>query len=65
MIREYQRLMDDETNRLKLGWSVQRTLSKINYRIHTDAIKDTLIPPIVTQQQVTSIYAGSLTFFIS
>ena len=45
LIREYQRLKDDETDRLKLGWNVQRTLSKINYRIHTDAIKDTLVPP--------------------
>ena len=58
LIREYQRLKDDETDRLKLGWSVQRTLSKINYRIHTDAIKDTLIPPTVTQQQMTNIYAS-------
>ena len=58
LIREYQRLKDDETNRLKLGWNVQRTLSKINYRIHTDAIKDTLIPPTVTQQQLNSIYAS-------
>ena len=58
LIREYQRLKEDETNRLKLGWSVQRTLSKINYRIHTDAIKDTLVPPIVTQQQLNSIYAS-------
>ncbi|MBR3647758.1 MAG: KilA-N domain-containing protein [Paludibacteraceae bacterium] len=58
LIREYQRLKDDETDRLKLGWSVQRTLSKINYRIHTDAIKDTLVPPQVTQSQITSIYAS-------
>ena len=58
LIREYQRLKDDETDRLKLGWSVQRTLSKINYRIHTDAIKDTLVPPEVTQQQLTGIYAS-------
>ena len=58
LIREYQRLKDDETDRLKLGWNVQRTLSKINYRIHTDAIKDTLVPPQVTQQQLTGIYAS-------
>lgn len=37
---------------------MQRTLSKINYRIHTDAIKDTLVPPEVTQQQLTGIYAS-------
>jgi hypothetical protein len=58
LIREYQRLKDDETDRLKLGWNVQRTLSKINYRIHTDAIKDTLVPPQVTQQQLTGSYAS-------
>lgn len=58
LIREYQRLKDDETNRLKLGWSIQRTLPKINYRIHTDAIKDTLIPPEVTTLQLSSIYAS-------
>lgn len=58
LIREYQRLKEDETDRLKLGWNVQRTLSKINYRIHTDAIKDTLVPPQVTQQQLTGIYAS-------
>ena len=58
LIREYQRLKDEETDRLKLGWNVQRTLSKINYRIHTDAIKETLIPPMVTQQQLNGIYAS-------
>ena len=58
LIREYQRLKDDETDRLKLGWNVQRTLSKINYRIHTDAIKDTLVPPEVTPEQLTGIYAS-------
>jgi len=45
LIVEFQRLKDDENDRLKLDWNLQRTLSKINYRIHTDAIKDTLIPP--------------------
>ena len=40
MVRELQRLKSDENNRLKLNWSLQRTLSKINYRIHTDAIKE-------------------------
>jgi hypothetical protein len=45
LIKEFQRLKDDENDRLKLDWNLQRTLAKINYRIHTDAIKDTLIPP--------------------
>ena len=47
LIKEFQRLKDDENDRLKLGWNLQRTLAKINYRIHTDAIKETLIPPAI------------------
>jgi len=47
LIKEFQRLRDDENDRLKLNWNLQRTLSKINYRIHTDAIRDTLIRPPV------------------
>ena len=43
LIKEFQRLKDDENDRLKLDWNLQRTLAKINYRIHTDAIKETLI----------------------
>jgi hypothetical protein len=58
LIREFQRLKDDENDRLKLGWNLQRTLSKINYRIHTDAIKETLIPPAVTKAQANAIYAS-------
>lgn len=57
LIKEFERLKEDENNRLQLGWSVQRTLSKINYKIHTDAIKETLIPAIVSQSQKNSIYA--------
>jgi hypothetical protein len=45
LIKEFQRLKDEENDRLKLDWNLQRTLAKINYRIHTDAIKNTLIPP--------------------
>ena len=51
LIKEFQRLKDDENDRLKLGWNLQRTLAKINYRIHTDAIKDTLIPPAITDRK--------------
>jgi hypothetical protein len=50
LIVEFQRLKDDENDRLKLGWNLQRTLAKINYRIHTDAIKETLIPVTVNQK---------------
>ena len=51
LIKEFQRLKDEESDRLKLDWNLQPTLSKINYRIHTDAIRDTLIPPMLTQAQ--------------
>ena len=44
LVKEYQRLKDDESNRLKLEWNFQRTLAKVNYKIHTDAIKENLIP---------------------
>jgi hypothetical protein len=57
LIKEFQRLKDDENDRLKLDWNLQRTLSKINYRIHTDAIRDTLIPAAITQAQAAFVYA--------
>lgn len=55
LIREYQRLKDEEQK--QLGWSAKRELSKINYRIHTSAIKRNLIPPELTPQQKSYIYA--------
>jgi hypothetical protein len=58
LIKEFQRLKDDENNRLKLEWNLQRTISKINYRIHTDAIKANLIPSELTRQQVQIVYAN-------
>lgn len=58
LVKEFRRLKEDENNRLHLGWSLQRTLSKINYRIHTDAIKETLIPPTVTKTQAGYVYAS-------
>jgi hypothetical protein len=58
LIKEFQRLKDEENDRLQLDWNLQRTLSKINYRIHTDAIKATLIPPAVTKAQAAQTYAG-------
>ncbi len=58
LIREFQRLKDDENDRLQLNWNLQRTLAKINYRIHTDAIKETLIPPSVTKAQASAVYAS-------
>ena len=58
LIVEFQRLKDDENDRLQLGWNLQRTLAKINYRIHTDAIKETLFPPAITKQQASLVYAS-------
>ena len=58
LIKEFQRLKDEENDRLKLGWNLQRTLSKINYRIHTDAIRETLIPPAITKSQASLVYAN-------
>ena len=58
LIKEFQRLKDDENDRLQLEWNLQRTLSKINYRIHPDAIKDTLIPKAVTKAQTGQLYAS-------
>ena len=51
LIKEFQRLKDDENRRLSLSWNLNRTLSKLNYRIHTDAIRDHLIPPEITLAQ--------------
>ena len=58
LIREFQRLKEDENNRLKLEWNLQRTLTKINYRIHTDAIRENLIPPEVSRKQMNLTYAS-------
>ena len=57
LIKEFQRLKEDENNRLKLEWNLQRTLAKINYHIHTNAIKETLIPKEVNKRQAALIYA--------
>jgi hypothetical protein len=58
LVREYQRLKADENDRLKLDWSLQRTLSKVNYQIHTDAIKENLIPSKLSNQQISVVYAN-------
>ena len=58
IIKDYQRLKSDENSRLSLEWNVNRTISKINYKIHTDAIKDKLIPLGVTSAQQGITYAS-------
>jgi hypothetical protein len=55
---EFQRFKDEENSIKKQERSLQRTLSKINYRIHTDAIKETLIPPVITKEQIATVYAS-------
>jgi hypothetical protein len=58
LIKEFQRLKEDESQRLSLAWNLNRTLSKLNYRIHTDAVKQHLIPPEVTPAQAAITYAN-------
>lgn len=55
LIKEFQRLKEQE--RIQLGWDIRRNLTKINYRIHTDAIKENLIPPELSKSQINHIYA--------
>lgn len=58
LIKEFQRLKEDENRRLSLAWDLNRTLSKLNYRIHTDAVKANLIPAVVSAAQAASTYAS-------
>lgn len=56
LIKEFQRLKDEEQQ--QIGWNAKRELSKLNYRIHTDAIKENLLPPILDAQQISFVYAS-------
>lgn len=58
LIKEFQRLKEVETSRNKLEWNLQRTLAKVNYRIHTDAIKENLIPKELSKNEINFIYAN-------
>jgi len=58
LIKEFQRLKEEENNREKLDWNLQRTISKINYKIHTDAIKENLIPKEISKIQASFVYAS-------
>lgn len=58
LITEFQRLKDSEARNLSIEWNLQRTLAKVNYRIHTDAIKEHLIPPVLTKEQMTRVYSS-------
>jgi hypothetical protein len=57
-IKEFQRLKADENDRLKLEWNLQRTLAKVNYRIHTDAINENLIPETLSKEKINFVYAN-------
>lgn len=58
LITEFQRLKGEESDRLKLDWNFQRTLAKINYRIHTDAISQNLLPKELSRLQINFVYAS-------
>jgi hypothetical protein len=58
IIKEFQRLKEDENNRQKLDWNLQRILAKVNYTIHTDAIKERLIPGKLTPKQISLVFAS-------
>ncbi len=58
LVKEFRRLKEDENSRLSLAWNLNRTLSKLNYRIHTDAIKAHLIPAAITPEQARITYAS-------
>lgn len=58
LIKEFQRLKEQENERLELGWDLKRALTKINYRIHTDAIQTHLVPNQLSKQMVNMVYAN-------
>jgi len=58
LVNEFQRLKEEETNRQKLEWNLQSTLAKVNYRIHTDAIKENLIPNELSKSEINTVYAS-------
>ena len=58
IIKDYQRLKEDESHQFALDWNVKRIISKANYRIHTDAIKRNLIPQSISKQQQSLVYAN-------
>ena len=58
LITEFQRLKEAEAGARSLEWNLQRTLAKVNYRIHTDAIKEHLLPPVLSKEQMTRVYSS-------
>ena len=64
IIKDYQRFKKDEANRLAIGWDAKRELSKINYRIHTEAIKEFLITPTLSPQEMAYTYASEMSLIL-
>jgi len=58
LIKEFQRLKEDESRRNSLDWNLTRTLAKVNYKIHTKSIKENIVPQLVTKKQKTFVYAN-------
>lgn len=58
LIKEFQRLKQDETKRLRLDWNLKRSLTKVNYAIHTDVIREKLVPPELSDEEANIIYAS-------
>jgi hypothetical protein len=58
LIKEFQRLKEEEQKKLSLEWNLQRTISKVNYHIHTDAIKKYIIPSVLTKDQINAVYTS-------
>ena len=58
IIKEFQRLKEEGNERLRLGWDAKRMLTKINYKIHTDAIKEHIVPHLLTKEERTFVYAN-------
>ena len=58
IVKDYQRIKKDENSRLSMNWNLNREIAKLNYRIHTDAIKYNLLPPELTKEQISYRYAS-------
>ena len=58
IVKDYQRIKHDKNSRLSLNWNLNREVAKLNYHIHTDAIKENLIPPDLTPEQISYKYAN-------
>lgn len=58
LIKEFQRLQEEEKLRISSGWDIKRSLAKINYKIHTDAVKENLVPPRLSRAATRKVYAN-------